>query len=93
METAVLGCDTMWSGIRKPSELMYWVWKWKQIHADLAMTVQSTHKNIYGFGTERVKITTGGDYFLPCSHLKSSCHLIPYELQADNLSINKPKRI
>jgi len=52
----------MWPGIRKPSEMVYREWKWKHIirfGADGAK-----HTKIYGFGTERVKIATGGDYLL-----------------------------
>jgi hypothetical protein len=78
----------MWPGIRKPIELMYRVWKWKQIIR--FGTDGAKHTKMYGFGTEMVKIATGGDYFLLCYHLKSSCHLILYNLQVDNLSIYKP---
>jgi len=57
----------MWPGIRKPIELMYRVWKWKQIIR--FGTGSAKHTKIYGFSTERVKIATGGDYFLLRYHL------------------------
>jgi len=54
------------------------VWKQKQIIR--FSTDGAKHTKIYGFGTERVKTATGGNYFLLSYYLKSSCHLILYNL-------------
>jgi hypothetical protein len=67
----------MWPGIRKPGELMYREWKWKQIIR--FGTDGAKHTKIYGFGTERVKIAIGGDYLLLFLFLNFYCCAVHFD--------------